>query len=47
MVYEPLAGGEREELRAQIYFRGMELKRKARTELRSKEADRAKPIAAG
>jgi ParB-like chromosome segregation protein Spo0J len=46
MVYEPLADGERADLRAQIYFRGMDLKRKARTELRSKEAGRVKRIAA-
>jgi ParB-like chromosome segregation protein Spo0J len=46
MVYESLAEGERADLRAQIYFRGMEVQRKARAEFRSKDAGRVKRIAA-
>jgi ParB-like chromosome segregation protein Spo0J len=46
MVYESLGEREREDLRAQIYFRGMEVQRKARAEFGSREAGRAKRIAA-
>jgi hypothetical protein len=44
MIYGPLS--DRADIRAQIYFRGMELKRMARAELKSKETAHGKRIAA-